>query len=159
MNFYIGIDPGASSGAIALISSDYSVIRSARHPKSIPACVQLVKDYIQIAKEMGGKVVLAVLEKVSAMPKQGVSSMFKFGADFGMWQGILAALMVPYILVTPTVWQRGVLDSTTRGDKMVTLDYVRRRFPEHELKFKADNGRADAICMGQYGKKKQEGQL
>jgi len=49
---------------------------------------------------------LAVLERVGAMPGQGVSSMFKFGQAFGTVQGILAALKVPTHLVAPVTWKR-----------------------------------------------------
>jgi crossover junction endodeoxyribonuclease RuvC len=48
---------------------------------------------------------LAVVEKVGAMPKQGVSSTFKFGAAYGSILGILAALKIRTILVSPTVWK------------------------------------------------------
>lgn len=51
---------------------------------------------------------MAVVERVTAMPGQGVSGMFSFGAGYGMLQGILAALEVPYALVTPQTWRKQV---------------------------------------------------
>jgi len=53
-----------------------------------------------------GADVLAVLERVSAMPGQGVSSMFRFGEGYGVVQGVLAALGIPVIAGSPAVWKR-----------------------------------------------------
>lgn len=48
----------------------------------------------------------AVIERVSAMPGQGVTSMFSFGRSFGTAIGVLAALGVPFTLVSPVAWKR-----------------------------------------------------
>ena len=50
-----------------------------------------------------------MLESQQAMPRQGVSSTFSTGQGFGMWRGILAALRLPYEIVTPATWTRGML--------------------------------------------------
>lgn len=49
---------------------------------------------------------VAIVERVGAMPGQGVSSMFKFGCGYGMVQGVVAALGIPIHLVTPASWKR-----------------------------------------------------
>lgn len=46
------------------------------------------------------------LERVGARPGQGVTSMFKFGENFGFIQGLLTACSIPYGLVTPQKWKR-----------------------------------------------------
>lgn len=97
---------------------------------------------------------LAVIEKVGAMPGQGVSSTFKFGKGFGALLGICAALQVPVELVTPQRWKRLIL-AGTKKDKSAAIDYCRRVFPDIELiqpgcrKF--HDGMADALCLMTFG--------
>ena len=49
-----------------------------------------------------------VVERVSAMPGQGVTSMFSFGRSFGIIEGILAAYNIPATFVMPSVWTKGI---------------------------------------------------
>lgn len=138
---YAGIDPGAT-GALAIIdvygntvlvdySDDISLIKCA-----------LMKE----------KPALVALEHVSAMPGQGVSSMFKFGSNFGKWQGILETLGIPYVLVRPQRWQKAILTDTNKGDKKKALHFCRRLFPDAELHLEKHIGRADALCLALYAK-------
>jgi crossover junction endodeoxyribonuclease RuvC len=87
------------------------------------------------------------------MPKQGVSSSFKFGMSFGKALGILETLQVPYDLVTPHKWQKEVFDSASKQDtKAMALDRARRLFPEltGSLRRKKDHNRADALLIAEY---------
>lgn len=93
---------------------------------------------------------LTGIEKVGAMPKQGVSSTFIFGQNFGAWLGALAALQVPHIIVTPSKWQKSLLDSTPGDSKQRSLSMARRLFPGVELSRKKDHGRADALLLALY---------
>lgn len=97
---------------------------------------------------------LAIIEKVGAMPKQGVSSTFKFGSGYGGLLGICAALQIPVELVTPQRWKRVVLAGTQK-DKDAAIAYCRRAFPEVELiqpgSRKPHDGVADALCLLQFG--------
>ena len=47
-----------------------------------------------------------VVEKVSAMPGQGVTSMFNFGQSFGVIKGVCAAMQLPIFFVTPAKWKK-----------------------------------------------------
>ena len=47
-----------------------------------------------------------VLERVSAFPGQGVTSVWKFSANYHLWQGMLTAHRIPYQLVSPAKWQK-----------------------------------------------------
>lgn len=88
-----------------------------------------------------------IVEKVSAMPGQGVTSMFSFGRSFGLIEGILAAFEIPATYVTPSVWTKGI----GRG---VGKDASRARacelYPSHQKSFARvkDDGRADAVLIG-----------
>ena len=66
-----------------------------------------------------GAGVFGVIEKVNAMPKQGVSSTFKFGTSFGFCQGMLVAAGIRFEFATPQKWQKS-LDCRSGGDKAGT---------------------------------------
>jgi crossover junction endodeoxyribonuclease RuvC len=82
------------------------------------------------------------------MPKQGVSSTFKFGVNFGIWRGILAAYQIPFQLVKPRQWQKGVIRKA--DGKMASLIAARRRWPKAELHLKKHHGRADALWIAEW---------
>ena len=94
----------------------------------------------------------AIVEKVGAMPNQGVSSMFAFGRAAGIIEGALAALNVPVTYVTPQAWMK----ATQCGKGK---DAIRHRcmelHPEHQQLFARvkDSGRADATMIAYYGTK------
>lgn len=92
----------------------------------------------------------AAVEQVHAMPQQGVTSMFKFGTNFGTWLGVLAAFKIPTVLVTPRKWQKVMLDAGTGQTKDKSLDMARRLFPAVDLHRKKDHGKADALLLAEY---------
>jgi crossover junction endodeoxyribonuclease RuvC len=49
---------------------------------------------------------LAIIEAVGAMPKQGVTSMFRFGYAAGQLAGLVVGLGLPVHFTTPQAWQR-----------------------------------------------------
>lgn len=71
-----------------------------------------------------------VLEKVSAMPGQGVTSMFSMGQNFGRWEGILASLGIPYETLPPQTWRKGIVTKKD-GDnpKAAVRTVIERLFP------------------------------
>ena len=92
----------------------------------------------------------AILEKVGAMPGQGVSSMFQFGRGVGMYEGVLAALQVPVTYVTPQAWQKAV---GAREGKDAGRARAAELYPAYAQMFarKKDDGRADAALMAYWG--------
>lgn len=138
---YAGIDPGAT-GALAIIKDTETIL------------VDYNDDVSSIRSALlEHKPTLVVLEKVSAMPGQGVTSMFKFGTNYGRWQGILDSLQIPYILIHPKTWQKEILSGLNKGDKKRALNYCRRLFPQAELHLEKHIGRADALCLALYAKR------
>lgn len=144
----IGIDPG-QSGGIAAIDGDAS------HAVPMPLSGKDINGHAvaNILKNLTPSVV--ILEKVHAMPKQGVSSTFKFGMGYGLVIGVCEALGIPYRLVTPQAWKKVVLAGTAK-DKDAAISFVRRAYPGVDLtpghKRVPHDGMADAICLAEYGR-------
>jgi len=134
----LGIDPGASGG-IAWISEDGTHVRAAKMPDTNHDLANILQEYPSR---------LAILERVSSRPGQGVSSTFKFGTNFGLIQGVLSALVIPYELVTPTVWQKA-MGCLSKGDKNVTKAAAQRLFPS----LKITHATADALLLAEYGRR------
>ena len=142
---YIGIDPG-KSGAIAIIKD--------REIKLSPFSEDIYKDWLyDISKSVDKS--FCVLEKVGAMPKQGVTSMFNFGTNFGYIQGLLKAYEVPFELVTPQKWKK---EYSVTSDKNTSVAVAKRIFPDVNLKKsgrckKDDDGLAEALLMAEYARR------
>ena len=141
---YIGIDPG-KAGALAIINGDDVEI--------IPFDEE---EYIKALEKYSFYRKACVLEHVSAMPGQGVTSMFNFGANFGWIQGVLQALSVPYELVRPQKWKK---EFSITGDKNSSIAVCKRLFPDVSLlpteRCRKDNdGMAEALLMAEYARRK-----
>ena len=142
---YLGIDPG-QSGAMALLTDELPQVED--WPSDPNAAADLLREWLGQYR-----VELAALERVNAMPKQGVSSTFKLGCNLGAWQGILSALGLPYLMPTPREWQKGLVKPSDGADpKARSLAVARRLFPDEELSRKKDHGRADALLLAWYAK-------
>lgn len=146
MAVILGIDPGASGG-IAWINwseSDGRLygVKAHKMPETPRDLAELLDGYTDTYG------LSAVIERVSSRPGQGVSSTFKFGANFGMLQGVLAALEIPYDLVTPTVWQKA-MGCLSGGDKNRTKAAAQRLFPS----LKITHATADALLLAEYGRR------
>lgn len=151
MRFYLGADPG-QGGGYAIISEDLSDARAWRYPDDV-FC--LAADLKELPHE---QIALAAIERVHAMPKQGVSSTFKFGQNYGGWLGILATLNIPVVTVTSRKWQKAMLDAGTgETTKDRSLAMARRLFPAVDLRFKVDNGKADALHLARWALEQHRG--
>lgn len=148
---HIGIDPG-KSGAMAAINSETG--RVLVRPFDPAEYNIALREFANLR----GEKCFAVVERVSAMPGQGVTGVFNFGENFGYIQGLLEAHGIPYELVRPQVWKR-VFGCTK--DKNTSLAVCRRLFPDVELKRtpackKEFDGFAEALLMAEYGRRTYE---
>ena len=138
----IGIDPG-KKGAAVVLSSTRKILDVYDYidPLETSSILAQWKKNFDIG--------LAVLEQVHSFPGQGVVSSFSFGMNYGVWQGVLSAVKVPWQLVTPRTWQKGlVIPSDGSTAKERSLAVARRLFPtEGYFKRKKDADRADAVLM------------
>lgn len=96
---------------------------------------------------------MAAVERVGAMPGQGVTSMFNFGKSAGYIEGVLSALGIPYQLVSPATWKREF--SLIGKDKRASIEVCRKLFPDVDLKrterCKVDSdGKAEATLLACY---------
>lgn len=149
---FIGIDPGAT-GAIASISPngihfiDCPTIKVSGKTKPNPTL--MASELKQLVKLNS----IIIIENVHAMPGQGVSSMFSFGMGYGCWLGIIAALNIPVEFVTPQTWKKHYGLST---DKEASRVKALQLFPSQaaDLKLKKHHGRAEALLLAEYLKRK-----
>ncbi len=140
MKLYMGIDPGYS-GAIAVVNEIGALVCTQR----------LSETEHDISNFMMGKqlsVELAILERVSAMPRQGVSSTFKFGTSYGFCRALLVCNRFRFEVATPAVWQRK-LGCLSKGDKNVTKSAAQRLFPEERVV----HATADAMLIAEYARR------
>ena len=145
----IGIDPGIS-GAIAVLSDTNELIATYDMPLLPKSKSKNQVNAAALAKIISGHLpATAYLEAVSAMPGQGVTSMFSFGTSYGICQGVLAALNVPMVLVRPQAWKARAGLKGSEKDMARTL--AQRLYLQADLSRKKDIGRADSILIARYG--------
>lgn len=145
---YIGIDPG-KKGAFAWIDGEEAQVYAWDERIFVTSMC-----YLSIGDT--GKDCIACLEHVSAMPGQGVTSMFNFGQNFGFIQGVLTADGIPFELVRPQKWKK---EFSITGDKNSSIAVCKRLFPNVSLLRtekcrKEDDGMAEALLMAEYARRK-----
>jgi crossover junction endodeoxyribonuclease RuvC len=95
------------------------------------------------------------LERVSARPGQGVTSMFTFGKGYGYVQGIAKGWGIPVRLVSPVVWKRVVLSKDYAHDKDGAVAFCQHTYPDVSLIPEGcrvpHDGICDALCIATYG--------
>ena len=152
MAIVIGIDPGFRGGLCCLRNGTPQV-----RPMPIIGTKkrQLDEAGVELILRDWGSGAFVVIEKVGAMPKQGVVSMFNFGCGYGIIRGICRGLNLGYILVRPQRWKKEVLVGLDRKDKASSILYVQRKYPGLDIRrtsrSKPSDGIADAVCLAEYG--------
>lgn len=148
---YIGIDPG-KKGGLAVIDTGGS---------SEPLAVSFSEsNYLSVLWDTDPRKSIVALEKVAAMPGQGVTSMFNFGANFGWIQGILEALRFPYELIAPQRWKK---EFSLTSDKKASIRTAQRLFPgvsllaDKHCRVESD-GMAEALLLAEYARRKLSGE-
>jgi len=152
---YIGIDPGKNGAIAAKVGEEWKWHKWTDNHTHIADFIREIKCDAQSTTD-----ILCAIERATARPAfnpktgkkvQGSKSLFSFGENYGIWQGMLAALDIPYIIVTPASWQKVCLDNGPAGTtKKRSLDMVSRLYGIH-LK-KSEDGVADAINLARYAK-------
>ena len=145
MKTYIGIDPG-KSGALALLTEDGQCTVVPFQESA----------YTAILRAASGPSSVCCLEKVGAMPGQGVVSMFNFGHNLGYIEGLLQAFDIPYQLVPPQTWKK---EFCVTSDKNTSIEVCRKLFPHVSLlpterSRKPSDGMAEAMLMAEYARRR-----
>jgi len=165
MDSILGIDPGLHGGLVCVKSNGdvhFTVpmpIYTAKVGKKKQTHINLIElnDYFEGFKK---RIRHCYLEKVGAMPKQNIMSMFNFGKVFGYVEALLVAYDIPYTLVTPQRWMKVMhaglpqkMDTKDRS-KIIAL----REYPNVELKATPKSkvphsGIVDALLIEEYGRR------
>jgi crossover junction endodeoxyribonuclease RuvC len=137
----LGVDPGLTGG-IALVTLDGNL----QWAEDMPVVDKDVSATLLFQRLNGLYIKTAVVERVSSMPGQGVSSVFKFGKGLGQVLGVLCAMEIPIADPTPSQWKR---EMSLSKDKDLSREVAIKLWPKHAQLFKRkmDNGRAEAALI------------
>ena len=150
----VGIDPGIT-GAISILENKKilevydtpTMIDGKKNKRQVNGAqvTNIIKERLNSNKE-----IIVVVEKVNAMPGQGVTSMFNFGQSFGVIKGICSALSVPIYFVRPAQWKKHF--NLIKTNKDASRTKVIEVYPKisSKLSRKKDSNKADAILIARY---------
>jgi crossover junction endodeoxyribonuclease RuvC len=152
----IGIDPGIS-GSICFFQDgkilDVIEMPTMTEGKKNKRQVNGSQIYNEISKRIDkfqNNDVRVIVEQVSAMPGQGVTSMFNFGQSFGILKGICSAMRLPIYFVRPAKWKRyfNLINSEKDASRTRAIEI----FPyfSSQLSKKKDSNKADAILIASF---------
>ena len=152
----IGIDPGIS-GSICFFEDgkilDVLEMPTMTEGKKNKKQVNGAQIYNEISSKIMGiekQNLRVIIEQVSAMPGQGVTSMFNFGQSFGILKGICSAMQLPMYFVRPTKWKKyfGLIKSEKDASRTKAIEM----FPyfSSQLSKKKDSNKADAILIASF---------
>lgn len=141
---FLGIDPG-KSGALAILREGGAVEVVPFDPEA----------YLAAFRSLVPADTRCVLEHVGSMPGNSGLSMFSFGENFGIIQGMLAATGIPFQLVRPQRWKK---EYTLDHTKEKSIEVCKRLFPGVNLKRtdrsrKDDDNIAEAVLMAEYARR------
>ena len=152
----IGIDPGLSGsicffqdGKILDVIEMPTMTEGKKNKKQVNGS-QIYNEICKIKKDIEKQEIRIVIEQVSAMPGQGVTSMFNFGQSFGILKGIFSAMQLPVFFVRPAKWKKyfNLLNSGKDASRTKAIEI----FPyfSSRLSKKKDSNKADAILIASF---------
>ena len=111
---------------------------------------QIYNEIFKRINLIKGQEIRVIIEQVSAMPGQGVTSMFNFGQSFGILKGICSAMQLPMYFVRPAKWKKyfNLLNSEKDASRTKAIE-IFPYFSNHLTK-KKDSNRADAILIASF---------
>jgi crossover junction endodeoxyribonuclease RuvC len=159
----LGIDPGVS-GAISVLRYKKiievyempTMIDGKKNKRQVNGAEvtnifnKVIKQNLDLTDDRAENDIKVVVEHVTAMPGQGVTSMFNFGQSFGVIKGVCAALKLPIYFVRPTKWKKHF--SLIKTNKDASRTKVIEIYPNisSKLSRKKDSNKADAILIARY---------
>ena len=152
----IGIDPGISGsicffneGKIIDVVEMPTMIEGKKNKKQVNGA-QIFNEISAKIKELEKKDIKIVIEQVSAMPGQGVTSMLNFGQSYGILKGICSAMQLPMYFVRPAKWKKyfNLINSEKDASRTRAIEI----FPyfSSQLSRKKDSNKADAILLASF---------
>ena len=152
----IGIDPGISGslcffndGKIIDLVEMPSMAEGKKNKKQVNGA-QIYNEISLRIKSIEKKDIKVVIEQVSAMPGQGVTSMFNFGQSFGVLKGVCSAMQLPMYFVRPAKWKKYF--NLIKSEKDASRTKAIEIFPyiSSQLSRKKDANKADAILIASF---------
>ena len=152
----IGIDPGISGsicffedGVIKDVVDMPTMIEGKKNKKQVNGS-QIFNEISEKIKKIDKKNIKVVIEHVTAMPGQGVTSMFNFGQSFGILKGICSAMQLSVYFVRPAKWKKyfNLINSEKDASRTRAIEI----FPYYSshLSRKKDSNKADAILIASF---------
>ena len=151
----IGIDPGIS-GSICFFKDgrildviEMPVMTEGKKNKKQVNGSQIYNEFLKRINKKDDEI-RVVIEQVSAMPGQGVTSMFNFGQSFGILKGICSTMQLPMFFVRPAKWKKyfNLINSQKDASRTRAIEI----FPyfSTQLSKKKDSNKADAILIASF---------
>ena len=152
----IGIDPGISGsicffedGKILDVIEMPTMTEGKKHKKQVNGS-QIYNEIAKRIEQTDKRDIKVIIEQVSAMPGQGVTSMFNFGQSFGILTGICSAMQLSMYFVRPAKWKKyfNLINSEQDASRTRAIEI----FPyfSSNLSKKKDTNKADAILIANY---------
>ena len=152
----IGIDPGISGsicffedGRILDVVEMPTMTEGKKNKKQVNGS-QIYNEVSNRIKQRDKKEIKVIIEQVSAMPGQGVTSMFNFGQSYGILKGICSAMRLPMYFVRPAKWKKyfNLINSEKDASRTRAIEI----FPyfSSQLSRKKDSNKADAILIASF---------
>ena len=152
----IGIDPGISGsicffqdGKIIDVVEMPTMTEGKKNKKQVNGS-QIFNEISDRIRKLDKKDTRVIIEQVSAMPGQGVTSMFNFGQSFGILKGICSAMQLPMYFVRPAKWKKyfNLINSEKDASRTRAIEV----FPyfSGQLSRKKDSNKADAILIASF---------
>jgi crossover junction endodeoxyribonuclease RuvC len=152
----IGIDPGLSGSICFLIDGkildviEMPTMTEGKKNKRQVNGSQVFNEITKRTREYQKNQIRVVIEQVSAMPGQGVTSMFNFGQSFGVLKGVCTAMQLPMYFVRPAKWKKyfNLINSEKDASRTRAIEI----FPSFSssLSKKKDSNKADAILIASF---------
>ena len=152
----IGIDPGIS-GALCFFEDgkildviEMPIMTEGKKNKKQVNGSQVFNEISNKINKIDKKDIKVIIEQVSAMPGQGVTSMFNFGQSFGILKGICSAMQLPMYFVRPAKWKKhfNLINSEKDASRTRAIEIFPYISPY--LSRKKDSNKADAILIASY---------
>ena len=152
----IGIDPGISGalcffedGKIIDLVEMPNMAEGKKNKKQVNGA-QIYNEISSKIKNFKKKDIKVIIEQVTAMPGQGVTSMFNFGQSFGVLKGICSAMQLPMYFVRPAKWKKYF--NLINSEKDASRTKAIQIFPyiSEKLSKKKDSNKADAILIASF---------
>ena len=152
----IGIDPGISgsicfmqNGKILEVVEMPTMAEGKKNKRQVNGS-QIYNEILKKIHNTDKQEIRVIIEQVSAMPGQGVTSMFNFGQSFGILKGICSAMQLPMYFVRPAKWKKyfGLINSEKDASRTKAIEM----FPyfSSQLSKKKDSNKADAILIASF---------